>query len=412
MSRALSMSLALSLAMACSGPDGPGGPADRASHGEAPGTPVTVDSLPLVAVGETPGDLDHEFHRVAAPFLLPDGTIAVPLREAATIRLFHRNGTFRETLGGPGEGPGEFRFLSTAWSLGDTVEAFDMDTRRITRFPPREAPVTIPLEPGPSLDLVVPGSAGSARSDGAGGVGGEDGGWVLVGVEAVGSDGRDRVALHRFGPDGEHRGRVAEIGGLLRGLTPQGGRGPIPLSPRAAFAAGGGELFLGETLTPRIQVLDREGTLLREIAWEVEGDRSPLRAQEAVAESVALLRGGEDPGEQAALREGIRGASRPPTLPAWAGLLVDPLGFLWVRPYDPLVHATPLGGLTSPGPGGTWLLFTREGAPAGSVEIPAGLEPTWIGEDRLVGIRRDPLGVESVRVHELQRQPGREAMEN
>ncbi len=399
------------MAMACSGPDGHGGPADRGSHGEAPGTPVAVEPLPLVAVGEIPGDLDHEFHRVAAPFLLPDGTIAVPLRETAAIRLFHRDGTFREALGRPGEGPGEFRFLSTAWSRGDTVEAFDMDTRRITRFPPGEAPVTIPLAPGPSLDLVVPGSATSGGGEAVGGAGGEDGGWVLVGVEAIGSDGRDRVALHRFGPDGEHRGRVAEIGGFLRAATPQGGRGPIPLSPRAAFAAGGGELFVGETLTPRIQVLDREGTLLREIAWEVEGNRSPLRAQEAVADSVALLRGGEDPGDQAVLREGIRGTSLPPTLPAWAGLLVDPLGFLWVRPYDPLVHATPLGGLASPGPGGTWLLFTREGAPAGSVEVPAGLEPTWVGEDRIVGIRRDALGVESVRVHELRRQPGRKAME-
>ncbi len=75
------------------------------------------------------------------------------------------------------------------------------------------------------------------------------------------------------------------------------------------FTGAGGELFLAETLTPPVQVMDRKGTLLREITWEVEGDRSPLHVQEAVAESVALLRGGEDPGEQATLREGIRGAS-------------------------------------------------------------------------------------------------------
>ena len=60
-----------------------------------------------------------------------------------------------------------------------------------------------------------------------------------------------------------------------------------------------------------------------------------------------------------------------------------------------------LGGYC--GPGGNWLVISPEGAEVGWLEMPEGLEPVQITSDAVVGIYRDELGVESVRVHSLSR---------
>jgi hypothetical protein len=63
-----------------------------------------------------------------------------------------------------------------------------------------------------------------------------------------------------------------------------------------------------------------------------------------------------------------------------------------------------LGGLSeSSGAGGTWQIISPSGVAAGLVEMPQDLQPVQITADAVVGIARDDLGVESVRVHTLQR---------
>jgi hypothetical protein len=64
-----------------------------------------------------------------------------------------------------------------------------------------------------------------------------------------------------------------------------------------------------------------------------------------------------------------------------------------------------LGGLSeSGGAGGSWQIFSPSGVAAGVVEMPPDLQPVQITANAIVGIARDDLGVESVRVHTLQRQ--------
>ena len=102
-------------------------------------------------------------------------------------------------------------------------------------------------------------------------------------------------------------------------------------------------------------------------------------------------------------RQNLEGFPVRDPFPVFGGFIVDDEQFLWVRPYEPLVHSPAFGGLAGAGPGGEWLIFSPQGVQVGSVELPSELEPHQITSDAVVGIVRDELGVESVRVHALAR---------
>ena len=349
-----------------------------------PGAPAAVAPEPLAAVGEVPGDTLHEFHQVTTPFALPDGRIVVPLRGMGVVRVFSGEGEFLETLGRPGQGPGEFSWIGSAWPRGDTVEVSDSRSRRVTRFLPDGSVRTVPLEPGPPAEAAVPGTFGD--------------GWAVVGIVRVDREGRDQMALHHFAGTGEHLWELARVEGYVRYTFPGGGS-PIPLSPRAQYAVHGDRLFLGQTLEPALQVIDTAGEVVDRIVWEPEAALDPAQAQRLVADSAHLQWVGEEEAHRARIRE----APLPPRAPAYSTLLVDSEGFLWIRPWEPLIHATDVGGLARVGPGGTWRILSPGGEDLGTVELPPELEPSWIGPDRVVGVRRDAYDVESVRVHELRR---------
>lgn len=143
------------------------------------GSPLTVETEPRVAVGVLDADPAHEFQKVTTPFLLPDGRLVVPVGGAGEIRIFDSGGHHLETLGGPGEGPGEFRSLGSVWARGDTIEAFDSELRRVTRFFPDGSAEAVALEATAPAQAAVR----SALPDG----------WALASVAEVGVDGRGRT---------------------------------------------------------------------------------------------------------------------------------------------------------------------------------------------------------------------------
>jgi hypothetical protein len=383
--RLTALALPLTATLVLAGTSGCGeAPPPKAGTLAVPGAPAAVAPEPLAVAGETPGDTLHEFHQVTTPFALPDGRFVVPLTGMGVVRVFSGRGRFVESLGRPGQGPGEFSRIGSAWPRGDTVEVFDSRNRRVTRFLPDGSVRTVPLEPGAPAEVAVPGPFGD--------------GWAVTGIVRIDREGRDRMALHHFAGTGEHLGELAPVEGYVRYTFPGGGS-PIPLSPRAQYAVHGDRLFLGQTLEPALQVINTAGEVVDRIAWDPESVLDPQQAQRLVADSADL----QWVGEEAAHRARIREAPLPANVPAYATLLVDSKGFLWIRPWDPLIHATDVGGLTRVGPGGTWRILSPEGEDLGTVEVPPELEPSWIGPDRVVGIRRDAYDVESVRVHELRR---------
>ena len=354
--------------------------------------PVAISPDPILELGVAEGLPEEEFHRVGTPFHLPGDRLAVPVGGALEIRVFAPDGTFLEGLGRSGEGPGEFRALSEAWARGDTIEVMDGQLRRITRFLPDGTVETVPLAEAPGVQGSVP----EPLSDG----------WITTGVAAASMDDRDEIVIHRFAEDGTHLAEIARMPGMERVQYPSGGSGPAALSPRAQVEVRGDRIYVAETLTPEIRVFHRDGTLERSITWEPDPGPGP-------ADALAEVRGRAE----AMLDEGRPGVVEPALAlsapdrisPFWS-FLVDAEGYLWIRDYEPAQHAMALGGSGGgsylrggAGPGGEWRVLDPEGTEVGWIRIPEGLEPLRVDSEVVLGLHRDPLGVESVRGHELER---------
>ena len=288
----------------------------RPSLPGALGTPVAVEEQPRFSVGVLSGDTNQEFYGVSTPFLLADGRLVVPLRGSNVIRVFAADGAFVETLGGEGEGPGEFTGLESVWSRADTIEAADNRLKRITRFLPDGTVEVVRLVGAPS----------SAQSAPPGAL---PGGWVMFGVATAEYGGRDEVVVHRFDREGTHLGVIARTEGFVR-IEGPGVAGAHPLSPRAIIRIGDGKIYLAETLTPRIQVLGPAGTIERELTWQVDRVPDPGAA-------LALLRDSADPSE--IFLRLLTAAPVPEQVSVFWDFMVDEAGFVWVRPYDPMLHA-------------------------------------------------------------------------
>lgn len=365
-------------------------PADSPTTDAPPGTPLAIASDPLVSVGVASGDTAQEFGRVVTPFLLPDDRFAVPDGLAQVIRIFDLDGNALQSLGGQGEGPGEFSALARAWPRGDTIEAFDLQTVRVTRFLPDSSVEVVALRPERFGFFPLPG----AVSDG----------WILSGVDNTGPgagppDGRDEIGLLHLESDGETQHRVAGTLGIHR-YSHDGGSGVHPVSPQGVYRIHQDRLYVGETLTPRIVVYDLDGTVQSEITWEPAEGTDPAAALAVVRDS-ALARADSD--ELESVRQTFDAVPTAEAVPVFHDLLVDGEGFIWVRPYELPGHAHYLGGWAGPGAGRSWLIFTPEGERVGTVEVPDELIPVHIGTDAILGLVRDELGVESVHIHAIER---------
>jgi len=359
--------------------------AEMSSAAQLPtGAPLEIVAEPDLRLGVMEGDSVEEFDRVIGPFVTDDDRLVVPLAGPMLLRVFDLRGEHLVTLGGEGEGPGELMSISGAWARGNLIEVFDSDLRRVTTFHPDSAPRVIRLAAEGVAQSVVP----RAFSEG----------WVTFGVDEVDPTGRDRVSAHLFGVDGTRIRELMSIRGMWRYRGEFGG-GPVPLSPWAWFASGGERLFAADGLLPRIHVLDLLADSSRLITWEPTSEWTAREAFRRVSDSAVSVA----PDDRKAMARARMDEAPTPELPVLGGLIVDALGFIWVRSYDPLVHSMALGGLGNPGPGGTWQIFASDGEPLPPVSLPPDLRPTFIGAERVVGVSRDALGVESVRVHALVR---------
>lgn len=342
---------------------------------------------PHLEIGSTeqPG---HDLYEVSGAVRLSDGRIAVANSGSGEIRIFSDAGELIMAIGGPGDGPGEFRSLNRIFLLpGDSILASDFALDRLSVFSPDGDLVrTAQLEPAPSGGIPAP----SARlGDGSliARPGFSFGGGAPSGVY------QDTMTLMRYSADGRHLGDLGRVPGSEFFVYSEGGNtlgGERVWGTKTHLAAAGNEFIVGRSADFSYEVRNADGALLR----IVRARRPPRPVTDADVAKLKEPDPDADPGSEALWARVLAAIEYPTHFPAYAGIVVDDGGHVWIREYVwPEDATTPQ----------QWQVFDAEGRWLGDVSMPAGFTALHIGADEVLGIHRDDMDVEHLQAYRLTR---------
>lgn len=329
-----------------------------------------IGPQPSLSIGSVEGAGPDALFRVADAVRLGDGRIVVANTGSNELKVFGPDGSHTGTWGRQGEGPGEFtRHGPTAVALwpGDSVVAADAaSSPRLPLFD---------LEGNHGRDIAFDVSRGGI-------LGVLPDGKIVSSVSEVFNrmavfETRDLVRLETEWSVLEADGTLyASLGRFLYGEAYfselWGGDMQHPFQRRATGTVWGNLVAVGVQDTYEIRAFAADGTLVRIVRRDWD-PRTPTEAEYPMP--------------------------APPidSYPAFAQILSDRAGYLWVREYR------------VPGDGDgpiVWTVFDPEGRVQGLVETPTGLNVFEIGADYLLGLVEDELGVEYVQVWGLSRNAG------
>lgn len=348
-------------------------------------TAPVVSAAPTLRIGSVDGPEETQLFEVRFATVLSDARIVIGNSGTSELRFFGPDGSFEFAVGGEGEGPGEFGFISSVYSRlpGDTLRVFDGSTRRITEFTGSGDLVrSVALDPPEIGDF---------------------------GVFFSGTfqDGRLAVNTLELPPTGEMsdgdlvRGERtywaldavdAAAGEVARLLDPErlvqivdGGVRIYRLEYRIAEqAVAHADLVVASTDRHEVRWYTPDGALRRIARWE--GELREL-TPDMFEEWLDGLEGGP---EVVANTRALNEDRLPSRLPTMQSLLVDEAGNAWLRGYE-----------VTPSDPDLWTVISADGEWLGTVEFPPGLQPYEIGEDYVIGLWRDELDIQYVHLHEL-----------
>jgi hypothetical protein len=339
-----------------------------------------VDTTPFLDIGDDQRGPAYELVRVTGAMRTADGGVIVANSGSAEVRRYAASGDWVWSTGRRGDGPGEFNRLSQlARAANDSVVAFDFWLGRATMLDAQGnlGRTVTPYRPGTRVRQLWPL---------------HDRGFLamVIDFEAVASQaGRVRYPAHlvRTGADGVVLDTVVTVPSEESFIIPTGDA--RPLFARNAYVAVRDSLLLvgnGDTMEYR------EYTTAGRLVGIVRGAPSDLTVS---AEDVARERRSYAiPNAPDWHRALVASLPAPATRPAFAALVVDATGAVWLGPYRSQ-------GVTA-GPA-EWAVFDRAGTWLGHVSLPGDLRVFEIGQDYVLGTQRDSLDVEHVQVRRLRR---------
>lgn len=358
----------------------------------APGEGWTVTPDPVFRVGSLDGDDAELFSGAGTPRLRSDGVVVLADAGTAEVRAFGPDGDFRWSAGGRGEGPGEFQTLRWIGLLpGDSVMAFDFRSRRVTvigpggdlarTYSPETPEGTVTASPVTLLDGGRVLASGGVRFSGGDGPSSEvtwpDVPYYLTDLEGARVDSLmmvrsvEMVVLR-------DEGSIAVA--------------PPPIARRGFVGARGRRIVSGESQAIDLAVRDASGTLVRRVRLEVEGETPASGDLERAIE--ANLGPGAEPDQVRAQLSTLADVPLPDRYPVVEQVIVEQDGTMWLRSWrPPWAEEAP----------SRWRVFDPEGVYLGEVDVPAGFRVTSIEGDRLLGVHRDALDVEQVRMYDIVR---------
>ena len=352
-----------------------------------------VETEPSLTIG---GDgSGEELHRVDGAIQLGGGGIVVAHAGAYELRFYDASGVFRNAVGRRGAGPGEFQVVRDVFRMpGDSVLVWDDRLHRGSIFDSESRfgrLVSVDSSPfgyrGPFVvDVLADGSmlmtgglpGGGARLDEL---------RYYTGVLIASSEGEP----------------LADLGAIPEGTCGSPQRCTVPMfTPYRVTAAGPASVFYGFGDRYQLSEVDTDGRLRTIIRYAK--DPLPITDADIAHLKQASLKAAPAD-RRAAVERAFATDPVPAAMPAMRALLVDTDANLWVEEsteVEPIVAPVPLpraAGESEPGP--RWTVFASDGLRIGTVSTPADLIVTEIGDDYVLGIHSDELGVQTVRLYRL-----------
>lgn len=340
---------------------------------------------PELAVGVVDGEPAYQLYQVTGVVPLADGAVAVANTGSHEVRVYGADGGFRWSVGGEGDGPGEFRGeLGLARLPGDSQVVYDDFARRLTILSPdgavaRVAPVPDSL---PNLELV--------------GVF-DDGTLVISSRHLRLSPGlnADSVVFHRVASSGRWLGPVTWVRRGHVFLAVFDGFPVLddqPFAPRGT-AAVGSVLALATGADPDLRVWTSDGRPAGRIAWDAGSEPVPLTEALTDRWREWNLADARDPKVQARWQQEVE---MPETLPVSDRLVADDEGRFWVRPWVAPWRESSSDTVV-------WKVIDPAVGVVAEVPVPIQLEIRAVHDGRVIGVRKDDLDVERVEAYPIRR---------
>lgn len=344
---------------------------DGGSEGTLPqvtsATELRIGDVPIFSI-DGPGGTDPPFHQIASVIILANGDLAIA-DQTPRIVVIDSEGALVQSFGRSGDGPGEFR--SVAWvqqAPGDSLVVYDALLSRASIFSSDGVHTrTITLDPRPGgrppaiLGLFDDGEFLGAEP--------------LLAPPPEGGAGivRPEMIVSRHDRDGGFLDSLAVLPGSERAIADGVLLGDMPLLRSTNIVVDGSMFHVATGERWEVATRDRDGVLVRTLGDGGEPEpvtQEVIESAEVPEPLVPLL---------------------PSSLPAVAHIISDRLGRLWVSPYV----------VGSRQESVSWTVFNSEGERVSEVEMPSGFRPLDAGTSQVIGIWKDDLGVEHLRLYPI-----------
>lgn len=333
-----------------------------------------LDSV-VVEIGRGEGSPEDVLSRVTYPRFSGRDRILVP-NERREVRIYSTDGNRIATVGGAGDGPGEFRNLWNVYSTEDGFLAFDSRAGRVSWFD----------QEGGLLRT----DAFERRTEIPEGLHAPDA-TTFFGAERdppdLGTAGTSTQFAAVFRTDTAGRSTNV-LEGLVASVLQVGrdGQQPvwnsIPFSPGLHVGSGAGHVFVVEGGEARVHLLDQAGDL----KWSIDAAVARQPVTETLRDAWCEAQRCVGPGRPIA-------PEFPELLPAVGRIAVAGDGSqVWLQAHEVDLE---------PSDEAEWFVVGASGRALMRVSAPAALRITDVREDQVLGVFTDGLGVQTVRVYRL-----------
>lgn len=349
-----------------------------------------------LTLGGWSGEGQTDFHEIVGVIVdRSAGILVVANGGDATIRTFDLDGGWRSTRGGIGDGPREFRDLTSLFQYrGDSLAAFDEDADVASIWPYSGGKVrrvsAPPLPPDSLRDPRLRGALTDGRLV-----------WSAQArdrqLDEVGASHPEPMVLFVTSAEGTDFVPIARTTGhrYFRYVAGTFQQGRAPFSPRSFVLARDSLVLFGSTEYARVERVSGSGVPLEPIVFS----RSSIPVDGTHREwEIARRRAILDRPLPTSFREGQTAVLEilpfPDSFPALGDIVAGRDGRLWLTNYPPPETNAAQGEEKT----AVWSVYAGSGSPGRDIEFRGRFRLYWADEREAAGVLRDELDIEHVAI--------------